>query len=55
MREAGDLGGLVPGQDPEVVRPHGLAAPLVVGGHHEVPVEVVAALLTRTIVTRTQS
>ena len=50
VAEAGDLVGLVPGQHPEVVRPHGLAAPLVVGGHHEVAVLVVAALLARAVI-----
>ena len=50
VAEAGDLVGLVPGQHPEVVRPHGLAAPLVVRGHHEVAVLVVAALLARAVI-----
>ena len=43
--EAGDLGGLVPRQNSEVVRPHGLPSPLVVRGHHQITIEVVTTLL----------
>lgn len=44
---------LVPRHEAEVVRAAGIAAPFVVGRHHEEPVLVVAALLTAAVTTET--
>ena len=48
----GDLVGLVPRQEAEVVVAEGVAAPLVVRGHHEIAGQVVTALLTGAVVVR---
>ncbi len=55
MGERRDLVGLVPGEDAEVVIPQGIAAPLVVRGHHQISGQIVAALLTSAIVTMKMS
>ena len=45
--EGGDLVGLVPREDAQVVGPHRRPAPLVVRGHHQDSRLVIAALLAR--------
>ena len=47
----GDLARLVPGQHPQVVGPHGCPTPHVVRGHHQVAVQVIAALLASPVMT----